>query len=81
MIRWTGLAPGEFEFPFPGILTSTFPCSYMVALIWISKGKGDPKALFTLSSEALIRTAQVPIVGGNVTYVGPKVNCVRQVDF
>ena len=31
----------------------------MVALIWISKGKGDPKALFTLSSEALIRTAQV----------------------
>ena len=24
MIRWTGLAPCEFEFPFPGILTSTF---------------------------------------------------------
>ena len=24
MIRWTGLAPWEFEFPFPGGLTSTF---------------------------------------------------------
>jgi len=24
MIRWTGLAPLEFEFPFPGSLTSTF---------------------------------------------------------
>ena len=23
MIRWTGLAPLEFEFPFPGSLTST----------------------------------------------------------
>jgi len=24
MIRWAGLAPWEFEFPFPGCLTSTF---------------------------------------------------------
>jgi hypothetical protein len=24
MIRWTGLAPWEFEFPFPGRLTSSF---------------------------------------------------------
>ena len=24
MIRWTGLAPWEFEFPFPGSLTSSF---------------------------------------------------------
>ena len=24
MIRWTGLRPWEFEFPFPGSLTSTF---------------------------------------------------------
>ena len=24
MIRWTGLAPWELEFPFPGGLTSTF---------------------------------------------------------
>jgi len=27
MIRWTGLAPWEFEFPFPGSLTSTFLAS------------------------------------------------------
>ena len=25
IMRWTGLAPWEFEFPFPGSLTSTFP--------------------------------------------------------
>ena len=25
MIWWTGLAPWEFEFPFPGSLTSAFP--------------------------------------------------------
>ena len=25
MIRWTGLSPWEFEFRFPGSLTSTFP--------------------------------------------------------
>jgi len=24
MIRWTGIAPWEFEFPFPGSLISTF---------------------------------------------------------
>jgi len=24
MIRWTGLAPWQFQFPFPGSLTSTF---------------------------------------------------------
>ena len=26
MIRWTGHLPREFEFPFPGSLTSTYPC-------------------------------------------------------
>jgi len=36
MIKWTGLAPWEFEFPFPGSLTSTFlvkpltKCRFMV---------------------------------------------------
>jgi len=28
MIRWTGLAPWEFELPFPGSLTSTFRPSW-----------------------------------------------------
>ena len=27
MIRWTGLAPWEFQFPFPGSLTSNFLAS------------------------------------------------------
>jgi len=26
MVKWTGLAPWGFEFPFPGSLTSTFLC-------------------------------------------------------
>ena len=28
MIKWTGPAPWEFEFPFPGSLTSTFLAGY-----------------------------------------------------
>ena len=32
MIRWTGLAPWEFEFPFPGSLTSTFPVALHLPL-------------------------------------------------
>ena len=30
MMGWTGLAPCEFEFPFPGSLTSTFLCELNV---------------------------------------------------
>jgi len=34
MIRWTGLAPWEFEFPFPGSLTSTFlGYGYVVGIV------------------------------------------------
>ena len=32
MIRWTGLAPWEFEFPFPGSRTSTFLCQVALHL-------------------------------------------------
>ena len=32
MIRWTGLAPWEFEFPFPGSLTSTFLVLFLLDL-------------------------------------------------
>ena len=31
MIRWSGLAPWEFEFPFPGSLTSTFLANPLAA--------------------------------------------------
>ena len=33
MIRWTGLAPWEFEFPFPGSLISTF-LRQVASLFW-----------------------------------------------
>ena len=33
MIRWTGLAPWEFEFPFPGSLTSTILSRWYLNLI------------------------------------------------
>ena len=38
MIRWTGLAPWEHEFPFPGSLASTFQVTLQqtVRLWWIS---------------------------------------------
>ena len=32
MIKWTGLTPWEFEFPFPGSLTSTFLVYLLVTL-------------------------------------------------
>ena len=32
IIRWTGLAPCDFEFPFPGSLTYTFLVLYLVLL-------------------------------------------------
>ena len=37
MIWWTGLAPWEFEFPFPGSLISTFPAGGAlvdVIIVW-----------------------------------------------
>jgi len=38
MMRWTGLAPEEFEFPFPGSLISTFLCPpWQLTIEW-----GDP---------------------------------------
>ena len=35
MIRWTGLAPKKFEFPFPGSLTSTFLQATLLDRHWI----------------------------------------------
>jgi len=46
MIRWTGLAPWEYEFPFPGSLTSTFlgKDAYHVFRIryWTTEGTPPP---------------------------------------
>ena len=38
MIRWTGLAPWEFEFPFPGSLTPTFLISNLKQVKNLKKG-------------------------------------------
>jgi len=46
MIRWTGLAPWEFEFPFPGSLTSTFLTpSYALVKAFLAR-LGLPLATF-----------------------------------
>ena len=39
MIRWTGLAPWEFEFPFPGSFISTF----LESIRHIPKSVGPPR--------------------------------------
>ena len=44
MIRWTGLAPWEFEFPFPGSLTST-------SLTWEQTSVGSQASSFSLVPE------------------------------
>ena len=56
MIRWTGLAPGEFEFPFPGSLTSTFyedPTSAAGASALEQDGYSLRVYLFKPESEAM----------------------------
>ena len=47
MIRWTGLAPWEFEFPFPGSLTSTFlhRCPHRRRVSWSPSLPGLPYPL------------------------------------
>ena len=49
MIRWTGLAPWEFEFPSPGSLTSTFLT--LVVNLQVPEPAGDVRA----PQEALLR--------------------------
>ena len=44
IIWWTGLAPWEFEFPFPGSLASTFlarPCKWLQNLTMHTLVKGN----------------------------------------
>ena len=40
MIRWTGLAPLEFEFRFPGSLTSTFRAGRWPEAVFADPGTG-----------------------------------------
>ena len=41
MIRWTGLAPWELEFPVPGSLTSTILTLFQVSGLGLGSGFGD----------------------------------------
>jgi len=50
MIRWTGLAPWEFEFPFPGSLISTFLLAARLALGHLPS-HGTPSSLLLSSLE------------------------------
>jgi len=51
MIRWTGLAPWEFEFPFPGSLISTFLVLSLLSLSF-SKASVRVRALIPRSPAA-----------------------------
>ena len=54
MIRWTGLAPWEFEFPFRGSLASTFLDRYASIITafptpdWDQSWHRDPKSYVIL---------------------------------
>ena len=62
MIRWTGLAPWEFEFPFPGSLTSTF-----LGMSNISVGASErlywarPICVYNLDSDVACERLQVAV--------------------
>ena len=51
MIRWTGLAPWEFEFPFQGILTSTFHLSIT--------SRASPQIPYFFSSSLLLSSLEL----------------------
>ena len=58
MMKWTGLAPWEFEFPFPGSLTSTF---------LVQMGRGDTADVDSVSDLPGIDLPG-PIVACNADY-------------
>jgi len=53
VIRWTGLAPWEFDFPFPGSLTSTFLEGVEHQLVLLGPRRG---VLLLLSPHNLCQT-------------------------
>ena len=57
MIRWTGLAPREFEFSFPGSLTSTFLLT-PAQPIWSLRTGGEPGLFPAQKNDRLVPQAQ-----------------------
>jgi len=56
MIRWTGLAPWELEFPFPGSLTATFlACCQPPRLDRIDLFSISPKVNFCIENGAMLK--------------------------
>jgi len=54
MIGWTGLAPWEFEIPFPGSRTSTFLSGFELRLtvVWLASCGAPPSAARVKGVEA-----------------------------
>ena len=60
MIRWTGLAPWEFAFTFPGSLTSTF----------LERGQTDAGRVICETGMCKTKSARlVPLPGGLVLWL------------
>jgi len=57
MIRWTGLAPWEFEFHFPGSLTSTFLCTLIH--VFFALVTGPRRSLSLMLSDTKVYERQI----------------------
>ena len=66
MIRWTGLAAWEFEFPFPGSLTSTF----LMQVSTYPRSQVNRGVNLSFKSIALVSYANTPILPGVVERFG-----------
>jgi len=66
MIRWTDLAPWEFEFSFPGSLTSTFlgHSGHLVVTTWTSQAVHAPSARGSAASRVPSKTQTILIRTG-----------------
>ena len=61
MIRWTGLAPWEFEFPFPGSVIPTFPTAGGKA--WAPEALAASVHAFRRAARGLLRRKHADCLG------------------
>ena len=81
MIRWTGLAPLEFQLPFPCSLTSTFlvqAADVGADAVWIGQGRG---AIFFIDIYVYIyiypNTEQAADVGADAVEIGQGLSAAK----